>query len=240
MIKASYLSTVESPTYSLTMGITGRINAFLSIIERISECAAAIIPGAVTAITSLAVRKDSSYEALTRLDFAGTILSRPLPHFLNLFSPTAETPKTSFGEDADFGTRDLTTAGTYVLPKLNKKTSLFEAQILARCGFAVLAIAAIVNRTVQAVYSLLSVPHALVLMPFVSKQRSTELNQEAYSLLEWPKLIGDLFICATGIINPKQGIDLMFYRQTGGVTLEQCRESLNSEADLKQSCYQAC
>lgn len=225
MITSSYLSTIQSPTYSLTMGITGRTNAFLSIIDRVSECTASFLPGVVIAATSLAVRKNSGYEALKHLDLAGTILSKPLPHFLNLFSLTAETPMTSFGEDADFGTKDVTVTGNYVLPTLNKKTSLFEAQILARCGFAVLAIASVVIRTVQAVFSLFAVPYTLALMPFISKERSTQLNQEAASLLEWPKLIGDLFICATGFINPTQGIELMFYRQTGGVTLEQYQKS---------------
>ncbi|MBX9743645.1 MAG: hypothetical protein K2X08_00355 [Chlamydiales bacterium] len=91
------------------------------------------------------------------------------------------------------------------MPTITKNTSFFKAQILARAGFVIVALAAIVNRTVQAIFSFLAVPLVLAIMPFVSRETSRDCNSNTGKLLEWPKVIGDLFICATGFFNPAQG-----------------------------------
>ncbi|MBX9743646.1 MAG: hypothetical protein K2X08_00360 [Chlamydiales bacterium] len=68
MAAASCLSSVKSAGMSFTREIVGRADAFLSIIDRISECAGAILPGAVMAVTSLATRKETAHKALHHLD----------------------------------------------------------------------------------------------------------------------------------------------------------------------------
>ncbi|MDP1608177.1 MAG: hypothetical protein Q8L98_02550 [Chlamydiales bacterium] len=215
MTAASCLSSVKSAGLSLTKHVAGRADALLSMIDKISDCAGALLPGIVMATTSLAVRKDPSNGALHRLDFAGGILSAPLPHFLNLFSLNAITPETGVKENADFGTRYVRQTANYVLPTLNKKTSFFKAHVLARGGFVVLAVAAIVIRATQAIFNCFAIPRAIISMPFASRETLTHWNAEAASFLEWPKVIGDLFISATGIVNPVQGRDLISSRYEG-------------------------
>lgn len=229
MTAASCLSSIQSAGVSLTNHVVGRADAFLSVIDKISDCAGALLPGIIMAATSFAVRKNTSYDALYRLDFAGRILSKPLPHFLKLFSLNAITPDTGSKESADFGTRHVHQTANYILPTIDKKTSFFKAQILARGGFGVLVVASIVIRATQAIFSCFAIPRAIISMPFASRETLKQWNAEAASFLEWPKVIGDLFISATGIFNPAQGKELISYRYEGRSPEEQ--KKINKERE---------
>lgn len=172
----------------------------LSIIAGAFDSLGGIFLGIPMILTAGRFPKLNKY-AFEQLYGSGEILAGPFRYLLKTLDPDI---KFSFGNEFSIPAGGIGFITHYVLDALTLKaysflnsTSFFERHIISRLTYVLLGIACLVTRVVDGI---IAIPITLLSLFFLGRVKW--LNNIAFRALQVPNIIGDLFLCAMGIIDP--------------------------------------